>query len=707
LAVVAALTFFAQPHVVPRHINAQQPPFVSGTTAIVVDVVVRDRAGRPIPGLQAADFELLEDGVPQQIGTVTLVEGTGRSSAGTTASSTEPTGERPAAPPHVDPLANTSAVALVFAGLSPEARALAYKAALAYVDSSQDQPLIGVFFVDLSLSTIQPFTRDRERLRASLRDVATRATSRFDRDATRGMGASSTKGDPHPSVSYTASAESPGRPQPQYGQTHDSVISGVASIWERLARDQQGYATTNALMAIASALGALPGRKTVMFFAEGVSIPDAVLPHFDNVIATANRANISIYSIDAAGLRIHSNQAEAGRTVRGVGAGAVTINDDGSNNSCLSCIAAMFDALRSDPGTSLRLLAEQTGGFLIENTNDLLAGLKRVDADRHSYYLLTYTPRKTDFDGKFRRIEVKVRRADTTTRARSGYVAVRTPPTAPLLAHEVPALAALDREQPPKDLPITGAAFVFPNPTRPGRAALLAALPASAVTYAVDAKKNWQTDYVVLARVRDTQGKIVEKMSRHYRLQGTAQQLEESRRGDVLFFREFDLPPGRYAVEYAAYDAKADKTGTASATIDVPASSVSGPIVSSLVAVRRTEKVDDQNKDTQHPLRYRDLLLYPDVGLAISKSAAKTLSLFATIYPAAPGHTTAMLELVQGGRAAGKIALDLPKPDTDGRVQYVGQIPIEGFPAGDYELRLTVSEGAARVVRATRVAIID
>ncbi len=43
--------------------------------------------------------------------------------------------------------------------------------------------------------------------------------------------------------------------------------------FESLERDQQGYATTNGLLPWSSGLKSLPGRKTVVFFSEGLMIP--------------------------------------------------------------------------------------------------------------------------------------------------------------------------------------------------------------------------------------------------------------------------------------------------------------------------------------------------------------------------------------------------------------------------------------------------
>ena len=74
--------------------------------------------------------------------------------------------------------------------------------------------------------------------------------------------------------------------------------------FDALERDQEGYSTANALMAIVSGMRTLPGRKALVFFSEGLSITTNAKDRFLSVIAAANRANVSIYSVDASGLRV-------------------------------------------------------------------------------------------------------------------------------------------------------------------------------------------------------------------------------------------------------------------------------------------------------------------------------------------------------------------------------------------------------------------
>ena len=68
------------------------------------------------------------------------------------------------------------------------------------------------------------------------------------------------------------------------------------------------------------AMRSLPGRKSIVLFSEGVAIPPAVQRLFLGVIDAANRANVSIYTMDAAGLRAESEQAKIRDEVNEAGA---------------------------------------------------------------------------------------------------------------------------------------------------------------------------------------------------------------------------------------------------------------------------------------------------------------------------------------------------------------------------------------------------
>src|SRR5688572_19934218 len=127
---------------------AQQPTpqrapgtLTGGVTAVLVDVVVRDRKHQPVRDLTQADFEVLEDGVPQTIGSFAPVRD-GVTRQAPTADVTP----MPSAPAAGAPTVGTRApgpdgppvTALVFHGLSLEARRRAVLAAQGYVGDGEE-----------------------------------------------------------------------------------------------------------------------------------------------------------------------------------------------------------------------------------------------------------------------------------------------------------------------------------------------------------------------------------------------------------------------------------------------------------------------------------------------------------------------------------------------------------------------------------------
>ena len=683
--------------------NIQEPRFGSSTTAVVVDVVVRDNRGNPITDLRKEEFRLFEDGVPQEIGELTqiTVSERRRNEPANRLSESNVAGlERAPVTSMTGASSAPSVVAIVIDRLSPTARAGVYKSLLAWIDRVQDNDLVGVYLSDLSLTTIQPYTNDRESLRRAVKKAATRATSVFDQDATAPLGKSTSTGDARSSVPVVASAESVGRPVDVRGDPSGGLEIGTRNSWEAIARDQQGYATTNALLAVADALGRLPGRKSVVFFAESLAIPDAVLPHFLNVVATANRSNVSVYTIDAAGLRVHSTDAETGRDVRAIGAAGLAVSADGSNQSSLGALEQNEDVLRKSPRVGLTRLAEATGGVFSDNTNDLTNALRRVDVDRHSYYLLTYTPKRSESDGKWRVLSVTSSRPRVRISARSGYLALRTMPLEPLLAYEGPALAALDQSPRPAGFPVTSAAFVFPD--RSGsQVALLLSSPAGSFTFKSDAKA-YRSDFTALARIVAADGHVVHKASQRYQLTGPLDQLARVRESDIVFVRSPVVPVGTFTLEVVFHDALADAASVHRVPFTVPDRTGRALLLSDIAIIGRAERLASQRANIGNPLVYEEnTLLVPVVGDPISLAPATPLTFYFVAVAPDTRVPEAVVELTHRGEVRARVALPLRGGDASGRIAYVGRLALDKLSPGPWGLKIVVSLDDERVTRET------
>jgi VWFA-related protein len=158
-----------------------------------------------------------------------------------------------------------------------------------------------------------------------------------------------------------------------------------AQLTQRNWRELRAGVTLSALEALATQMGGLrEGRKSILFFSQGPPLPPSSPneARYREAMEAANRGNVTIHTIDP-------------RPLGAVGFG-------GAN--------------------TLRRIAADTGGRAIVNTNDPTEQLKGVMADASAYYLLGYSPARTDRnDGKFHEIKVRVKRRGVRLTSRRGY----------------------------------------------------------------------------------------------------------------------------------------------------------------------------------------------------------------------------------------------------------------------------------------------
>src|SRR5258708_29656832 len=69
--------------------------------------------------------------------------------------------------------------------------------------------------------------------------------------------------------------------------------------------------------------------------------------------------------------------------------------------------------------------AEGTGGFVINNTNDMIGGMQKIGKEQNQYYIVGYTPPEST-EGSCHTLKVKVDKGGTTVRSRAGYCNVKS-----------------------------------------------------------------------------------------------------------------------------------------------------------------------------------------------------------------------------------------------------------------------------------------
>jgi VWFA-related protein len=656
--------------------------FPVSTEAVRVDLVVREKSGGFLQGLGPDDVEVLEDGVPQRVESLQMVE----------------RGERDGS--KEAPML----VAFAFDRLGPQARAFARQTLLGYLDASASpRPLVGLFSLDGNLTPLVGFTDDETALRRAADRLVSTTPRSFaglrEREEMRNSFAGMAEG---VGQSHVAAAELPGVPEcrgveaDQVKQT-EFLAARLSSLYQSLEHDEQGMGTVHGLLALVSSLQDLPGRKAVVFLSEGLALPARVASELRAVISAANRAGVAIYAADAGGLRVASGNDETRRTIEtirtrlehevvlapvaGPGSSVPTAGN-------MTLLERNEDALRLAPASGLSVLADQTGGFLVQDTNALAPRLLEVNEDLRSYYVLSYTPKNHDFDGRFRKISVRVKRPHGRVQAREGYLAVRSSLPVPALAYEAPALARLESGRLPDQVPVRLRGLSFPETPS-----------TSTVPILVEVDSARLSDFSILVLVRDASGRVVGKTSQRYPAS------RPGRGSKVLFYRQTQLSPGQYTLTAIAYEDRSGRAGSAIQKLTIPDPGHDRLRASSLMVVRSVEKLDREAPASARSLQYENLLLHPNLGQPLRRED-KALAFAITAWPSDehPG-VDAEVEVLRDGRKVAATPATRLHPDADGRIQLVSSLPMSAFSPGRYELRVTLSDGRDAFTRTETVSI--
>jgi VWFA-related protein len=738
---------------------AQQPAYESTATAVLVDVVVRDKHGVPVTDLDASDFELREDGVRQQLGSFTRVSrgagiaiNVGRKQPDTLTVVTPPSSAGAADRDRDDRDRTPSVTALVFDALSPEAVGMCQKAAGQYLPMSGSmEAQVGVFVTEPTVRALQMYTDNPALVRRAVQHLQPTSTvaketqqERIDnlnerRDRLEEF-AQTTE-----SNRVAPSAPGQGGPGGNIGQLEMErrfvrAQLQMAQAFDTLDRDHRGYGTTSALFAVVQSLVLMPGRKTVVFFSEGLPASPALQAQLQAVIEAANRSNVTVYAVDATGLRAVSDTHNVRKQIEQTGKERMrqlSTYDTVADEPLTRMVERNEDLLKFDSQGGLARLSQDTGGILVRDTNDLHSAFRRIDEDMRFHYLLTYAPSNQAFDGKFRQIDVKVARSGVDVFARKGYRALRTAPAAPVLDFEGPALAALDAPRLPNAFPFSTGVFSFPEPGHPGLSPLVVRLTTDHLTYERDTGKDiYSGEADIVVRFKNAAGEVVHKVSQQYHLTGRLRELEAARQGEILFYRQPDLAPGVYTVEAIVYDSFGSRASAKVSTLEIPRPSVDQARLSSVLLVRKAEHVAPDTVSARgpagasspgasstgsgakagggsgataqpNPLFVGDVVLYPNVGEAYSRAQDQELTFYYTVYPrkaasaSAERAVAAELALRHNGETIARVPVALGAADAHGRIQQLSRLPLASLADGTYQLSIVIHDGAHSIERST------
>ena len=684
-----------------------------GAEEVLLDIVVRDKKGRPVTDLKAGDIEIYEDNVKQELTSFRNVNRGGEAGleSGNPTSANSTTTNN-GAPKTADPLRQINLVSFVFERLSPDGRRNAKAAALEFLKENYGpNVMVAVFSLDQRISVVQSFTSDRERAKLAVERASGEAPSSF-ADGSQKIRQELENFTQADATSAAATAN-------VGGQGGSSIVNGasfadakaaevtlnILRLADDSARQQQGQTSIYSLLSLVQGQKRLQGRKTVVYFSEGLQIPASLKDAFQATISAANRSNVSFYAVDARGLRTESDYQSAKESLNA----AVSANERqqrtrGGQATTVEQIKA-FDnaenAITKNSQNNLASLAESTGGVFVANTNDFRTPMKRVISELTTYYEASYVPSAKEFDGKFRTILVKAVRPDIVIQSRNGYFAL--PPmesSTPLLPYELPMLAALSSKPVPRDFEYRQQVLHFTPRSDGVQQMLVLEVPLVNLTFKVDEeKKLYHTHCSLLAILKNSEGRVVQKFSEDFPLDGLSSKLEGLKKGNLVFTRNFDVAPGRYTLETVAHDRETNKKSAKRSILLVPNTSDTLRM-SSISVIKRIDPIDQKAAPDDNPFRFQTGKIIPNLGEAIKPASGGELGVFTVIYPSKiiREKPSLILEILQDGLSIARGQIELPAVDAQGKIPYIAKVPLDTFKTeGSYEIRVIARQGQQAV----------
>lgn len=357
----------------------ERQTFRTSTRLVEVSVVVTTGSGRPVAGLTQADFTVTENGKVQPI---SFFEASGAGGSGVRADeSLFRVAEAPNTFSNVSRSRNGASTVLLLdrTNAAFDSQWYARQHIDRYLATMAPGERVALYVLAGSVQVLHDFSTDVKALRQSLEDYQARVT-----------------GD------YVASNE----PPPDTGGIGSWLANPGDSMSQYFMR-KRAVDTFEMLEFLADHLAGISGRKNLVWVSEVFTIPTGldrleVLEKMHRANKALAHAQVSVYPVDSRGLM--GAYQMVGRQVT-------------------------FNTLSSVRGNieTMEVVAEETGGRAYANTNGLDRSIARAVEDSRESYVLGYYPAPAT-DGRFRRIDVKVKRPGVHVRHRSGYFAA-TPPS--------------------------------------------------------------------------------------------------------------------------------------------------------------------------------------------------------------------------------------------------------------------------------------
>jgi VWFA-related protein len=544
------------PQQTPTDLESQDVVRIT-TNLVQVDVVVT-KDGKPVTDLQAEDFEIFEDGKPQAITSFSYVSNVTSANAATVVSSAKSKDKTaPPIPPakiNLNDQRRTIALVIDDLGISFESMAHLRGQVKKFLAELSPNDLVAIIRTGGDVGALQQFTNDKRVLQSALDHIRWNPCSRAGINVFQPVGLLGMN----------------------TGLCSQSVMSG----------------TLNSLSFIVKGMKYLPGRKSMILFTDYLPIQDQqpsvyeetkqppgdsqnssddqVIPdsgasynsQLQRIAEIAIRASVVIYGVDTRGLQ------PTGLTA----ADRVTFppRDRVTPDQVLSRIINARSAQLLAGRAGSDLIAKQTGGFVVRNSNDF--GLKDIMQDQEGYYLIGFRPAEETFDKRFHHIKAKLKRRGLTLRTRAGFYGFTDEQVRPTELSATDLMnKALTSPFGAKDIDVRLTSFFIDDPARGAVLRSFVYFNPRDLTFA-EQPDGWRLANVeVKAMLFGDNGRIVGEQDQAGSLRYKGAGYERAMREGVTY--SFDIPlklRGAFQFRVAVRDEPTARIGAAGQFVEIP-----------------------------------------------------------------------------------------------------------------------------------------
>src|ERR1700678_4168488 len=596
--------------------SKQNPVSVLRTSSdlVRIDVEVTDKSGKPIKGLRADQFVVTDNGKRQDISSfsyadIESIEAAGAEDAKPIVVPVDNDGPNaPSAEAISDQLRDRRLIVLFFDITSMQTDDLirAHDAPQKFVKQQMTKAdVVAVVAFSTRITVLAHFTNDRATINKAIAQLTANSSS----DLASPLYAAAENGE-YDVQEYTGAAFTP-----------DETEFNVFNTDQKLA----------AVEGLANVLGGIPGRKALVEFTGGITqTGEENRTQLRAATDAANRADVSIYSIDSRGLLA----APPG--------GDVTTN--AATGTSMFTGASVFHQTdqREDSRDTLATLSTDTGGKAFFDLGDLSDAFPKIQQENGGYYLIAYNlGAEVKRDGRWRSIHVKVNVPGAHVRYRDGYYAPRDFQHLEREDRAQQLADAVNSENPVVELPVAVETGMFRLSDQQTYVPIAAKISASALDWA-EKHGNRQAEFDFAVQVRaGPSGQTGAEPHDTTQVKLDAERFQEINKKNLLYQGGVLLAPGNYRLKFVARENESGKIGTFEQNLTVPAAqpgkmTLSSVVLSSqLVPVQKSGEVQTKTqglhrKTTSSPLDMNGQTIIPSVTRLFTQN--QTLYVFFQVY---------------------------------------------------------------------------